>query len=397
MSWIHIHDLVALIAFLMKESTVRGVFNATSPFPVTNREFTQALAEAVHRPAILPVPAFALKMDVRRNVGGAAGQPAGFSRRRAARGLRFSASGHLRGTGSACRRSVIESTHVREQTLALLALAWRMAQDAPRLPLEQVPLNSVGTVSSVAMDRSGVIYVLQRGDKADPVIAVDKQGKTLRSWGKGMFTVPHSVRVDADGNVWTVDAGSSTILKFTPQGKKLQEISVGEIATGDKCAFLRPCAAPPTSPSAPTDGCSSPMATATRAFWNTRRRQAREGVGQRRNRAGAVSNPAWDRLRRELSTWPTGELPRPALRSGRKVSGRVDQPRPPVCAKGDRRRAVGVDDVDETRQILKVDLATGKILGQIEAPGPHSIDVTEAGEVSQAAAAADRTQRLFVV
>ncbi|HYV62528.1 MAG TPA: TIGR01777 family oxidoreductase [Bryobacteraceae bacterium] len=62
MSWIHINDLVALIAFLMKESTVRGVFNATSPFPATNREFTRALAEAVHRPAIFPVPAFALKM-----------------------------------------------------------------------------------------------------------------------------------------------------------------------------------------------------------------------------------------------------------------------------------------------------------------------------------------------
>jgi uncharacterized protein (TIGR01777 family) len=61
MSWIHIDDLIALIAFLMKESTVRGVFNATSPFPVTNREFTQALAEAVRRPAILPVPAFALR------------------------------------------------------------------------------------------------------------------------------------------------------------------------------------------------------------------------------------------------------------------------------------------------------------------------------------------------
>jgi hypothetical protein len=61
MSWIHIHDLVALIAFLMKESTVRGVFNATTPFPVTNREFTRALSEAVHRPAIFPVPAFALK------------------------------------------------------------------------------------------------------------------------------------------------------------------------------------------------------------------------------------------------------------------------------------------------------------------------------------------------
>ena len=62
MSWIHINDLVALITYLIKESTVRGAFNATSPFPVTNREFTQALAEAVHRPAILPVPAFALRL-----------------------------------------------------------------------------------------------------------------------------------------------------------------------------------------------------------------------------------------------------------------------------------------------------------------------------------------------
>ena len=62
MSWIHIDDLIGLIAFLMKESTVRGVFNATSPFPVTNREFTRALAEAVHRPAILPVPAWVLRL-----------------------------------------------------------------------------------------------------------------------------------------------------------------------------------------------------------------------------------------------------------------------------------------------------------------------------------------------
>jgi uncharacterized protein (TIGR01777 family) len=62
MSWIHIDDLIGLIAFLIKESTVRGVFNATSPFPVTNREFTRALAEAVHRPAILPVPAWVLRL-----------------------------------------------------------------------------------------------------------------------------------------------------------------------------------------------------------------------------------------------------------------------------------------------------------------------------------------------
>ncbi len=62
MAWIHIDDLLSLIEFLLKESTVRGVFNAVSPFPVTNAEFTKALAAAVHRPAIFPVPAFALKL-----------------------------------------------------------------------------------------------------------------------------------------------------------------------------------------------------------------------------------------------------------------------------------------------------------------------------------------------
>jgi uncharacterized protein len=62
MSWIHIDDLTALIAFLLNESTVRGAFNAVSPHPVTNSEFTRALARTLRRPAILPVPAIALKL-----------------------------------------------------------------------------------------------------------------------------------------------------------------------------------------------------------------------------------------------------------------------------------------------------------------------------------------------
>lgn len=62
MSWIHMQDLVRLIAFLLPESTVRGAFNAVSPHPVRNAEFTRALAAALHRPAVFPVPAFALKL-----------------------------------------------------------------------------------------------------------------------------------------------------------------------------------------------------------------------------------------------------------------------------------------------------------------------------------------------
>ena len=120
--------------------------------------------------------------------------------------------------------------------------------EAPDLALEPLALSArmpnaanLGIVSSVATDPSGTVYALQRGDKADPLIAVDRDGKVLRSWGKGLFTVPHSIRIDPGGNIWTVDAGSSTILKFSPEGKKLAEISVGEVATGQDCAFPTLC------------------------------------------------------------------------------------------------------------------------------------------------------------
>jgi uncharacterized protein (TIGR01777 family) len=62
MSWIHIDDAVNLILFVLNFATIRGAVNATAPQPVTNEEFTERLAIALHRPAILPVPAFALKL-----------------------------------------------------------------------------------------------------------------------------------------------------------------------------------------------------------------------------------------------------------------------------------------------------------------------------------------------
>ena len=49
MSWIHLDDLVALIEFAIVNETLSGPVNATAPNPVTNAEFTQALAAALHR------------------------------------------------------------------------------------------------------------------------------------------------------------------------------------------------------------------------------------------------------------------------------------------------------------------------------------------------------------
>lgn len=62
-SAISLHDEVRAIRFLIDHSLF-GAFNLTAPTPVTNREFTRALGAALHRPAILPVPGFALRIVV---------------------------------------------------------------------------------------------------------------------------------------------------------------------------------------------------------------------------------------------------------------------------------------------------------------------------------------------
>ena len=60
-SWIHVDDLVGIICHALA-NPMSGVFNGTAPSPVTNSDFTAKLAAAVGRPALFPVPAFALKI-----------------------------------------------------------------------------------------------------------------------------------------------------------------------------------------------------------------------------------------------------------------------------------------------------------------------------------------------
>ncbi len=60
-SWITLHDQIKAISFLL-EKDLEGPINLTSPNPATNQEFTAALARAVKRPALFPVPSMALKI-----------------------------------------------------------------------------------------------------------------------------------------------------------------------------------------------------------------------------------------------------------------------------------------------------------------------------------------------
>jgi hypothetical protein len=59
-SWIHLDDHIGI--YLLAIDGYAGALNATAPEPVTNRDFTRALAAAVHRPAFFPAPEFALKL-----------------------------------------------------------------------------------------------------------------------------------------------------------------------------------------------------------------------------------------------------------------------------------------------------------------------------------------------
>ena len=96
----------------------------------------------------------------------------------------------------------------------------------------QIPLHAtlpglaLGAVSGVAVGNDGYLYVIQRGPDANPILVFDLSGNLIRSWGRGDFTLPHSLRLDKQGNVWAIDAGASKLIEYSATGSKLRTISV---------------------------------------------------------------------------------------------------------------------------------------------------------------------------
>jgi uncharacterized protein (TIGR01777 family) len=64
LSWIHRLDWVEMVRWIVATESCVGAFNATAPHPVTNRQFARALGRALHRPAVVPAPAFALRVGL---------------------------------------------------------------------------------------------------------------------------------------------------------------------------------------------------------------------------------------------------------------------------------------------------------------------------------------------
>ena len=104
MPWISLADEVGLLLWALDTETASGVYNACAPNPVTNREFSKSLGRALKRPAIMPVPKFAVKirLGARARRGRDRG-PAGAAATGSGRGLRLPIPGDRRGDAGRAR------------------------------------------------------------------------------------------------------------------------------------------------------------------------------------------------------------------------------------------------------------------------------------------------------
>jgi DNA-binding beta-propeller fold protein YncE len=276
----------------------------------------------------------------------------------------------------------------------------------------QVPVGwSLGRISAVAIGPDGGAFVLQRGANADPVIAVDQNGRVLRSWGKGMFKIPHSIKVDPDGNVWTTDAGDGLVMKFTPAGKKLQEIALHDAPIGKDCGF--PAAAVNNFIDACgttdiiflsggrlflTDGYGNMRVMEYRADGSRVRESGRRGDGPGEFRV--PHGLAFDGQVLYVADRDNGRVQRFDL-NGRYLGewshlGRVGAI---AFSRGALWAATGVRSVESaagqranSSWVVKVDPSSGTILGKTDTTNADFIDVSENGDIV-AGASEDRFTR----
>jgi streptogramin lyase len=125
--------------------------------------------------------------------------------------------------------------------VALLGLPVAPAADGPyestgfiEFPAEV----KLGAMSAVAIGKDDAIYILHRGEP--PLVEFAADGKYVRAWGQGLFKVPHGLRVDAAGDIWTTDNGNHVLRKFSPEGNLLATLGIEGKAAGGREGFRAP-------------------------------------------------------------------------------------------------------------------------------------------------------------
>jgi len=119
----------------------------------------------------------------------------------------------------------------------VLALAQRPSDPALLIPQNAPELDYVavaqpftfpagtalaGAAASVAFDSKGHLFVLTRGQPS--LFEFDESGKFIRSFGEGLFTRSHGLRIEKDGGIWATDVGAHTVMKLSPQGQVLMTL-----------------------------------------------------------------------------------------------------------------------------------------------------------------------------
>ena len=280
-----------------------------------------------------------------------------------------------------------------------------IVKQAPKLPLQSGALDvtppspglrgtgspstpgwALGMVSWVAAGPDGLIYLLQRGENADPVIVVDRSGKIVRSWGKGMYTTPHAIRIDPQGNVWTTDAASSMVYKFSAQGTKLLEIEVG----GQPTPCNRFCST--------TDVAFAPNGNIFIAdgYRNARILEYTPQGKKVREWGAAGTGPGQFRLPHSIQVSPNGDVYVADRENGRiqrfdlegRYQGEWSQYGKTFGLKLDG-DAIWLSSIPRGPNsvpgwLIKLDRRSGKVLGAVNSEGNHGMDVLSNGELLSA-------------
>jgi DNA-binding beta-propeller fold protein YncE len=246
-----------------------------------------------------------------------------------------------------------------------------------------------GRVSATGSDSAGNVYVFHRGKTADPLVVFDGKGKYLRSWGRGLFGNPHGLRVDRDNNVWVTDNGDHQVMKFTNEGQLLLTLGVKGKAGTDNQTFNRPTdiAFAPNGDFYVSDGYGN-----SRVVKFSKAGKYLLTWGQKGSRPGDFNLPhsvavdskglvyVSDRENNRIQIFdPNGKFLRAWTHLGATQNVFIT-PKDEMWIITHRDNIENITYDTLAGRIMRIDVATGKILGSMESPG-HWLDVSDAGEI----------------
>ena len=119
----------------------------------------------------------------------------------------------------------------------------------PQLPAGEI----LGQATGVGTDSKGDVWVFHRAGRTwqepfptEPIprttvwVFDANTGQLIKSWGAGLFIMPHGLTIDRHGNVWLTDVGLQQVFKFSPDGRILMTLGEARVAGTDDKHFDKP-------------------------------------------------------------------------------------------------------------------------------------------------------------